>query len=115
MARGTTSYYGRRYTIATPMTHLYMLCACIFCWIVGYVDSVGYPVYGEVTAPPLWNALCLILPGKLFTYLIGFLLMAGGAFLVHRVNYALMLIREKTLLPFLFYALLTSTNPDFFP
>ena len=26
-----------------------------------------------------------------------------------------MLIREKTLLPFLFYALLTSTNPDFFP
>lgn len=115
MARGTTSYYGRRYTIATPMTHLYMLCACIFCWIVGYVDSVGYPVYGEVTAPPLWNALCLVLPGKLFTYLIGFLLMAGGAFLVHRVNYALMLIREKTLLPFLFYALLTSTNPDFFP
>ena len=101
MARGTTSYYGRRYTIATPMTHLYMLCACIFCWIVGYVDSVGYPVYGEVTAPPLWNALCLVLPGKLFTYLIGFLLMAGGAFLVHRVNYALMLIREKTLLPFL--------------
>ena len=101
MARGTTSYYGRRYTIATPMTHLYMLCACIFCWIVGYVDSVGYPVYGEVTAPPLWNALCLVLPGKLFTYLIGFLLMAGGAFLVHRVNYALMLIREKTLLSLL--------------
>lgn len=58
------------------------------------MDSVGYPVYGEVTAPPLWNALCLVLPGKLFTYLIGFLLMAGGAFLVHRVNYALMLIRE---------------------
>lgn len=64
MARGTTSYYGRRYTIATPMTHLYMLCACIFCWIVGYVDSVGYPVYGEVTAPPLWNALCLVFSGK---------------------------------------------------
>lgn len=97
------------------MTHLYMLCACIFCWVLGYVDSVGYPVYGEVTAPPLWNALCLILPGKFFTYLIGLLLMLGGAFLVHRANYALMLIREKTLLPFLFYALLTSTNPDFFP
>ena len=89
MARGTTSYYGRRYTIATPMSHLYMLCACIFCWIVGYVDSVGYPVYGEVTAPPLWNALCLVLPGKLFTYLIGFLLMAGGAFLVQtKINEA---------------------------
>ena len=58
MARGTTSYYGRRYTIATPMTHLYMLCACIFCWIVGYVDSVGYPVYGEVTAPPFSSMPC---------------------------------------------------------
>ena len=54
-------------------------------------------------------------PGKLFTYLIGFLLMAGGAFLVHRVNYALMLIREKTLLPFLFYALLTVQTRISFP
>ena len=53
--------------------------------------------------------------GKVVYLFDRFLLMAGGAFLVHRVNYALMLIREKTLLPFLFYALLTSTNPDFFP
>lgn len=113
MARGTTSYYGRRYTIATPMTHLYMLCACIFCWIVGYVDSVGYPVYGEVTAPPLWNALCLVLPGKLFTYLIGFLLMAGGAFLVHRVNYALMLIREKTFASLSLLCLVDKYKPGF--
>lgn len=41
--------------------------------------------------------------------------MAGGAFMVHRANYALVLIREKTWLPFLLYALLTSVNPDFFP
>ena len=41
--------------------------------------------------------------------------MLGGAFFVHRANYALMLIREKSYLPFLFYALFISTNPDFFP
>ena len=113
--RGTTYYNSRRYTIGTPATHLYMACACIFCWVAGYVHSVGYPVYAEVTAPPLWNAICKVLPGKLLTYLIGFVLMAGGAFMVHRANYALVLIREKTWLPFLMYALLTSTNPDFFP
>ena len=59
------------------------------------------------------ECLCLVLPGKLFTYLIGFLLMAGGAFLVLWVNYALMLIREKTLLPFLFYCLVDKYKPGF--
>lgn len=37
------------------------------------------------------------------------------AFLLHRANYVLVLIREKTMLPFLFYVLFISTNPDFFP
>ena len=77
--------------------------------------SIGYPVYGEVTAAPLWNALCLVLRDKPVAYLAGFALMGLGAFLVHRANYALMLVREKTLLPLLFYALLTSSNPDFLP
>ena len=55
------------------------------------------------------------LPGKEFTYIIGMALMFGGAFLLHRANYVLVLIREKTMLPFLFYVLFISTNPDFFP
>ena len=97
------------------MTHLYMLCACIFCWDRGVCGFGRLSRVWRGDGSSFMECLCLVLPGKLFTYLIGFLLMAGGAFLVHRVNYALMLIREKTLLPFLFYALLTSTNPDFFP
>lgn len=113
--KGSTPYYGHKYAITTPATHLYLIVACVACWIAGYVGSIGFPVYGEVTAPPLWNAVCVVLGDKLLTYLIGFLLMCGGAFFVHRANYALMLIREKTWLPFLLYALLTSTNPDFFP
>ena len=115
MARGTTSYYGRRYVVASSSIYIYMVVACLFCWLVGYINSLGFPIYGEVTAPPLWNALCQVLSSKPVTYLVSFLLMAGGAFMVHRANYALMLIREKTLLPFLFFALLTSSNVDFFP
>lgn len=113
--RGATIYSGKRYDLATPGVYAYILALCTACWIVGYVESVGFPVYGEVTASPLWNAICLILPGKAITYLIGFLLLCGGAFLIHRANYALVLIREKTLLPLLLYVLFISTNPDFFP
>lgn len=110
-----TYSYSRRHTISGPATFACTLMACVACWIVSYLNSVGYPVYGEVTAPPLWNAHCQVLPGKAFTYAIGMLLMFGGAFLLHRANYVLVLIREKTLLPFLFYVLFISTNPDFLP
>ena len=110
-----TYSYSRRPTISGPATFACTLMACVACWIVSYLNSVGYPVYGEVTAPPLWNAICQVLPGKAFTYAIGILLMFGGAFLLHRANYVLVLIREKTLLPFLFYVLFISTNPDFLP
>lgn len=114
--RGSASYYyGHRYQIGTQATYSYMLVACLFCWLSGYLNSTGYPVYGEVVAPPLWNTLCTLMPGKSLTYLIGFVLMLGGAFFVHRANYALMLIREKSYLPFLLYALFVSTNPNFFP
>lgn len=107
--------YSKRYSSSGPATYISILLACIGCWVVSYLYSIGYPVYGEVAATPLWNAICQVLPSKAFTYTIGFLLMIGGGFLLHRANYDLMLIREKTLLPFLFYVLFISTNPDFFP
>lgn len=112
--RGTYSY-TRKFSFSAPATFVPALAACIVCWVVGYLYSVGYPVYGEVSATPLWNEICRILPGKEFTYIIGMALMFGGAFLLHRANYVLVLIREKTMLPFLFYILFISTNPDFFP
>ncbi|MCC8134614.1 MAG: hypothetical protein LIP04_14345 [Tannerellaceae bacterium] len=102
-------------TVSDLNTCIYTVIVSLLCWIVGYGFSVGYPVYGEITAPPLWNAICRILLGKTITYLTGFLLMAGGAFMIHRANFVLMLIREKTYLPFALYMLLISTNPDFFP
>lgn len=110
-----TYTYSHRHNLSGIPTFAGVLAACLVCWVVSYFHSVGYPVYGEVAAPPLWNTICEALPGKAFTYLIGILLMLGGAFLLHRANYILVLIREKTLLPFLFYVLFISTNPDFLP
>ena len=107
--------YSRRFDFSALPTFVPVLLACIVCWMVSYLYSVGYPVYGEVSATPLWNTICQALPGKEFTYIIGMVLMFGGAFLLHRANYVLVLIREKTMLPFLFYVLFISTNPDFFP
>lgn len=106
---------SRQFDFSAPQIFVPVLGACIVCWVVSYLHSMGYPVYAEVAATPLWESICKVLPGKFFTYLIGFILMVGGAFLLHRANVALVLIREKTLLPFLFYVLFISTNPDFLP
>ena len=110
-----SAFYDRKYLATTNSVYAYLLTLCFFCWIAGYVKSLGYPLYGEVTASPLWNWICQILPDVTTTYLVGIVLMFGGAFFVHRANYVMVLIREKTLLPFLYYAFFTSTNPDFFP
>ncbi|MDR1981226.1 MAG: hypothetical protein LBQ39_06380 [Tannerellaceae bacterium] len=113
--KGRKSGNGKLYRINTLGTYIYTLGLSLLCWVAGYIYSVGFPVYGGVSAPPLWNIICRILPGKTITYLVAFFLTLGGAFLIHRANYAVMIIRDKTLLPFLLYILLISTNPDFFP
>ncbi len=113
--RGRYSGYSRQYNLDSTGNYLYLLVVSLLFWITGYLYSVGYPVYEEVTATPLWNAVCRALPNKFVTYLIGFLLMSGGAFLIHRMNFLLAIIREKTFLPFLLYIFLISTNLDLFP
>lgn len=108
-------YTDRPNTLPSPWAAACLLAGCAACWIACCAASTGYPVYGEVTAPPLWNLICQHLPGKAGTYALGFLLMGGGGLLIHRANFELMLIREKTLLPVLLYVLLSSTNKDFLP
>ena len=102
-----SAFYDRKYLATTNAVYAYLLALCFFCWIAGYVKSLGYPLYGEVTASPLWNWICQTLPDVTTTYLVGIVLMFGGAFFVHRANYVMVLIREKTLLPFLYYAFFT--------
>ncbi|MDO4754942.1 MAG: DUF6427 family protein [Parabacteroides sp.] len=113
--RTSFNRYDRRFDFSSMPVLSSVLIACLFCWIASYFYSIGYPVHGDRVETPLWNAICRSLPGKEFTYIIGMVLILGGAFLLHRANYVLALIREKTLLPFLFYVLFVSTNPDFFP
>jgi hypothetical protein len=113
--KGRYSFQIKQYTIDTPANYFFLLAVSLVFWITGYVFSVGYPVYGEASSTPLWNMVCGLLPDKAVTYLIGLLLTAGGAFLIHRANYVLVIIREKTFLPFLIYVLLVSSNPAFFP
>ncbi|MDH6306957.1 putative neutral ceramidase superfamily lipid hydrolase [Parabacteroides sp. PF5-5] len=112
---GKQSAYGKSYNIDTPFIYICLLAVSLTFWVVGYVFSIGYPVYGGVLNTPLWNTVCNILPNKSIAYGIGLLLTAGGAFLIHRMNYILAIVREKTLFPFLFYVLLISTDPDFLP
>ncbi|MBQ4162655.1 MAG: hypothetical protein IJD84_07235 [Parabacteroides sp.] len=113
--RISPSRYDRRFDFSSLSVLIPILITCLSCWICSYFYSIGYPVHGDSSDTPLWNAICRSLPGKEFTYILGLILVIGGAFLLHRANYAVALIREKTLLPFLFYVLFISTNPDFFP
>jgi hypothetical protein len=110
------SFYDKRqYSIDNPVNYALLLSVSFFLWLSGYQASAGYPVEIEAWSTPLWKFACRVLPNRTATYLAGLLLTVCGAFLIHRANYMLMIIREKTLLPFLLYILLISSNPSFFP
>ncbi|MDR2118029.1 MAG: hypothetical protein LBP25_00630 [Tannerellaceae bacterium] len=113
--KGKSFSYDKQYSIDTPVNYAMLTGVSLFFWIAGYAASTGYPVHSEASATPLWQLVCRVLPGKTFTYLAGILLTLGGAFLIYRANYILVIIREKTLMPFFLYLLLISTNPNFFP
>lgn len=103
----------RRRAYDHPVLFICLIVICLVCWLSGYYVSPDDPVLGGSEGTPVWNWLSRFLPGRLFTYITSFLLMIGGGYLLYRFNYALGLIREKTFLPFLFFVLLSSTNPDF--
>ena len=106
--------YGKR-IITAKETYVLTILLSIGCWAVGYFFNVGFPIEQDPYDMPLWRKFCEVIPNKETAYGIGMLLMFGAAFLIHRMNYVLGLIREKTMLAFLFFVLFISTNPDFFP
>lgn len=108
-------YTSSRNVLMPPIAIVWLVAGCMACWFAGYEFSIGYPVYEDMGATPLWNAVCLALSRRELIYGFGFLLTLAGAFLVYRANYVLSFIHEKTLLPFWIYLLLECTNPDFFP
>lgn len=88
---------------------------CALSWVASYILSIGFPMKEGSTAVELWHFICTSITDKTLAYGIGFVLMMSGAFLLHRVNYILVLIREKTWLPFWVYVFLISTNLTFMP
>jgi hypothetical protein len=101
--------------INSGYNYILLIAMSLIFWVAGYAESVGYPVYGDMASTPIWNVACSMLPDKAVAYIIGILLLCGGAFLIHRANYMLIIIREKTFLPFLFYIILIGCNVAFLP
>jgi hypothetical protein len=113
--RSRQSGYDKQYRIDSPFNYILLIGTSFFFWTAGYLTSAGYPVHSDASSTPLWGIVCQMLPNKTLTYLTGVLLTAGGAFLVHRANYVLVITREKSLMPFFLYILFISSNPGFFP
>ena len=88
---------------------------CLFCWITGYLYSVGFPLIKDSAVLPLWECLCKLLNNNILAYSVGFLLMILPAFVMQRISDIEMLIRERTRLPFMLMVLLVSTNAELLP
>lgn len=111
---GKKGEYGKRFPASKRLYGLSVLLS-ILCWGIGYFGNVGFPLLPDAYDTPVWKACGTWIADKETAYFIGLLLMFGAAFLIHRMDYVLGLIREKTIFPFLFFSLFISTNPAFFP
>lgn len=88
---------------------------CLFCWMMGYTYSAGYPVVASSGSLPTWGALVSLLPDRLTTYLIGAALFALSAALIQRLNDKYIIVRGRRSLPVLFFFLFVSISPETFP
>ena len=89
---------------------------CTVCWMIGYYNSIGYPLQSGSGVSLLWDAIYRILPSDIsYLYLMGFFLLCLGAALIQRFISLFVIIKEKTTLPFLLFLLLNSANTGFYP
>ena len=94
---------------------LFTLLLCAACWAIGYNYEIGYPVRGGSGTSLLWHVISENLPDRDYLYPAGFALLFLGASLLQRFNFYFVIIKGKTTHPFLFFLLLNSVNPDFYP
>ena len=79
-------YTSSRNVLMPPLAVFWLVAGCVACWTLGYYDSVGFPIYEETGATPLWNLLCHRLTRQDVAYGLGFLLTVGGAFFIRDVS-----------------------------
>lgn len=109
--------YGRqKKSISNPVTVLITVGICLGCWSLGYLESAGLPLTPDANATPIWRNICLFFTDKdIFAYIGGCGLLFLVSFVIQRGCYLLLILKVKTMLPFLLYLLLNSTNASFFP
>jgi hypothetical protein len=107
--------HKKRLSISALPNLICTILICLVCWYLGYNYGIGYPVSNGDGISLLWNAVCVFFTDKDFTYYAGFALLLLAAAILQRFNFRFVIVREKTVLPFLFFLLLNSVNPDFFP
>lgn len=109
--------YGRKKkSVSNPVTVFVTIGICLACWYLAFSGSVGIPLTPEPQATPLWHAVCSLFAGQhILLYVGSCLLLFFTSFLIQRGSFLLLIIKGKTLLPFLFFLLLNSTNPEGFP
>jgi len=109
--------YGKKQKdISNPVTIIITVCICLGCWFLGFSESIGLPVEPGAYATSLWSLLCTFFKkNEIATYAGGFLLLFLTSIAIHRGSYLVLIIKGKTALPFLFFLLFNSTNPDTYP
>lgn len=116
MGRETEAYRRRRRMALSSLPNIILtILVCLTCWLVSYQYSTDNPVNGGLEAMPLWESICRILPTKWLIYIVGLFLICLLSFLIQRINYTFVVVRGKRLLPFLFFLLFVSTNPELLP
>ena len=108
--------YKRKKTVNSSLPNViitFLICAA--CWYIGYNYSIGFPVRSDTGTSLLWRTVCELLSERNYMYIAGFSLLLLSAALVQRLNFLHVITQGKTTLPFLFFLLLNSINPDFFP
>jgi len=109
--------YGKKpKDISNPVTIAVTVCICLGFWALGYSESIGLPIEPGEYATPLWQYICSFLKKhEIATYLGGFILLFFTSIAIHRGSFVLLIINGKTTLPFLFFLLFNSSNPDTYP
>lgn len=92
------------------------LAICVASLSLAYQYSAEYPLAadGDTTTLP-WRFVSSLMTGKTAVNLLGLAILIVTALLQQRANYYTTLIRHKSMLPFLLFFLLGSTNLGFLP